>query len=427
MTAFLGDRKDRWTALVVSGGGWPGDYDIVRSLGHAGIRCAVASSDPASIAFRSRFVDAAIPLPPFEPRHAGRIVSLLLEAARRFVSAPVLFYVGDSELLLTAEYRGALSSFYRFLLPDPGLLDNLTSKSAFHDFALKNDIPVPEGVVVRSMDELHRLREIPFPCIVKPSFNRDWFPVADETSSGYKGRLRRFADREELLAFCRGLPSWESGILIQSFVGTMGHPVTSFLGYFDEASRCLGSFVGRDVRTIPPFVGDATFSEIIENDDLRHAAIAMLSRIGMRGIVKVDYVLDEDRGTYQVLEIEPHFQAWHLLGSYAGMNLPLVAYQHLRREPLTGIRSAKSASLLWFRPDVTAYLRAYRKTGHWTFVRYVRSLVRPSCFRIFDAHDPRPFLASSLNLLKKVAGRMKTTLFGFWKDPGRLHLQDAQP
>lgn len=401
-------NNESWKALAFTGGGWPGDYDIVRSLGHAGIRSAVASSDPSSIAFYSRFVDRRVVLPPIEQQHEHRILRSLLEISSRQQERPVLYYVGDSELLFVAKYAGVLSSTYRFLLPDEQLLGCITNKAAFYDFAERHQLPVPRTMVVASSDELvDRLKEVEFPCIVKPPYNRDWFWRSQQRPArNYKEGLRKIESPKELVSFCNNLPTWGSGIIVQSYVQGGENQTTSFLGYFDEHSQCLGSFIGREVRTNPPVTGNPTFSEIIEQGGLEQFSVDTLGRLGMKGIVKVDYAWDDRERMFRILEIEPHYQPWHLLGSYLGCNLAMIAYRHQRGETMDQRVRARMGSLLYFRPDLEGYLKAYWKTGGWPIGKYFNSLLQTDCYRIFDPRDMKPFLASVAGFCRRLMLRL---------------------
>jgi predicted ATP-grasp superfamily ATP-dependent carboligase len=172
--------------------------------------------------------------------------------------------------------------------------------------------------------------------------------------------------------------------------------VTCFHGYFDENSRCLGNFLSRDIRTSPPQVGEMTLSETFHDERLTRQSVEYLQRIGFRGIAKIDYKKDAASGQYKILEIESHYHVWHLLGTYAGVNLPAIASRHLNGEPVEppdGYRD--KVRLLWLSRDVWTYVSGYRKMG-WTLTRYLASLTGVTHYRLFDALDPLPLIESAI-------------------------------
>ncbi|HEV8539335.1 MAG TPA: hypothetical protein VGR15_10510, partial [Bacteroidota bacterium] len=288
--------KNDNTALILSGGGWPGAYDIVRALGRAGIDAIVASSQPDDIAFYSRYTCGRIHLPRFESTNHAEILSLLIEIASATREKPVLFYTGDSELEFMRRYREELSLYYRFLLPPRNILEELTDKSLFYDMARSYDLPVPFTRKFANAAELQEeIETVPFPCIVKPPLNRDWFwrTLEERRQFGcYKSALRRFDSRQDLLKFCTALPDRASGFLVQSYIESDDRGTVCFNGYFDDNSQCLGHVIGQDIRTNPPETGESAYSRTVHDEGLAKLSIEYLQRLQFRGIVKIDYKWD---------------------------------------------------------------------------------------------------------------------------------------
>ncbi|HYQ86234.1 MAG TPA: hypothetical protein VES59_03220 [Bacteroidota bacterium] len=390
-------------AVILSGGGWPGAYDIVRALGLAGVKSIVVSSQPDDIAFHSRYVEGRINLPEFQPCQYGRIADALEAIGTSEREKPVLFYVGDAEVAFVQQFRDRLREYFRFLLPEDRLTTTLLNKSLFYEFARGCDLPVPSAESFSDVRDLRkRIGAVAFPCIVKPSFNQDWFWKNREERDrlpSYKQALRRFGSKDDLLEFADALPERASGFVVQSYIDGGDDAITSFHGYFNEQSECLGYFLGREIRTNPPHTGESAYSRTIYNESLAKRSIDYLRRIGMRGIVKIDYKLDARTNDFKMMEIEPHFQFWHLLGAYAGVNLPLIAYRHQRDERVAISGSyADDLRMLYFLPDIRAFWGGYRKSGEWALVPYLKSFMKKKYYRVFDPLDPLPFVRSVMGL-----------------------------
>jgi len=398
-------------AVIVSGGGWPGAYDIVRALGLAGVRSIVASSQKDDIAFASRHVQDGLRLPPFSPDNDAAILDRLERLGRAQTQRPALFYVGDSELAFVHRHRDQLEPHFRFLLPDPELVVALMNKVRFAALAVEHGLPVPRTLAFADAAEVRRRVDVvPFPCIVKPAYNWDWFwtnPEERERLPSYKHALRRFDSEEALLEFCEALPRRSAGLLIQSYVEGPDDAITTFHGYFDARSRCLGYFLGQEVRTYPPGTGDSVYSRTIHDPELAARSIDYLTRLKIRGIVKIDYKVDARSHVAQLMEIEPHFQFWHLLGAYAGVNLPLLAYQAPGEAPERGDGDyADDLHMLHLVKDLRAFWGGYRRTGEWTLSSYLGSHAKRKHYRIFDLTDPRPFVHSTAGFVRRGIGRM---------------------
>ena len=393
-------------AFVISGGGWPGAYDIVRALGRENISCVVASSQKNEIAFSSRYVKRKIILPPFQPSHFDEILEILIRSSLPCTGRPVLYYVGDIELEFVFHYKDRLLSAFRFLLPPDDVLTGVCNKGLFPQLAMRFGLPIPATIVFATIEDLAAsVESIRFPCIVKPVLNRDWFGKNNldrQKIGSYKKALKRFGSKDELAAFCSVMPYRSSQLVVQSYIDGNEESVVNFNGYFDEKSNCLGYFTGREIRTNPPINGESAYSELYDEDAIARLSIESLRRLRFRGIVKIDYKWDSVEKDFKMIEIEPHYQFWHLLGSYAGINLAWIAFCHQRGEshPPTG-RIKTNERMLYLRQDIAAYINEYRKTERWPLVQYVASIFRKQHYRVFDPLDPYTFLKSTMGFLKR--------------------------
>ncbi len=395
------------SALVISAGGSPVAYDIVRSLGIAGIRSHVASPDRDDIAFASRYRGEKLLVPGLQRENDTRILSTLLDFARHQPSPLVLFYASDAELSFVRRTRQSLQSAFRFLLPREELLESVFNKAAFAKFARTHGLPIPESHSVRSQEELHSIiPTLVFPCIVKPAYSQDWVwetREQEEQFGPYKNALQRFDSPEALIRFCGALPRRADGFVVQSYIDGRDETITSFHGYFDESSACLGSFTGRKIRTYPPHTGGSTYIEVVHEPELEKLSTDCLKRIGFQGIVKIDYKWNNTERYYRILEINPRYNLWQLLGAYAGVNLAALAHDHQR----IGTRGstpllARNDRLLYLKQDLRAFVTGYRHTGEWSISSYLSSLVDARMhFRIFDLRDPIPFVQSAFSFLMR--------------------------
>lgn len=385
-------------AAVVMCGGGRGAYDIVRSLGEAGIASAVFASHAGDAALRSRYVRRSLLLPEFREWNFPDILRRVIAFGASCPERPVLFYVGDSEIDFVSRYRDELSRWFRFVLPPERVLRAVMSKAQFIEFARTAQLPVPAAASFADAAELEAaIATLRFPCIVKPAYNQDWFwetPELEARFGNYKSALRRFDRTEDLRAFCAALPRRRAGFVVQSYIDGIDERLVSFHGYLDERSRCLGYFLTREIRTNPPRTGESTYCETVQDEALARSSLLWLARIGFRGIVKIDYIWDARAQSYQMLEIEPHYQAAHLLGASCGVNLAQIAFRDARGEPVEMAGPcAHRVRLLDLAQDFKAYWRGYRKMNEWSAGRYLRSLVAgKKLFRLCNLRDPLPFL-----------------------------------
>lgn len=387
------------TAVVISAGGSPGAFDMVRCLRREGIKSCVMSSQSRDIAFYSRGCADRVVLPPFEKANYEFIADRLLEYAGSGPEKPVLYYASDPELRFVWEYRHTLEPFYRFLLPTEETFESLFSKVLFAGFAERHGLPVPESIVCRDMDDLHRqMSRVPFPCIVKPAFSEQWKWKADDLSvkyGPYKSALRKFEAEEDLTDFCQGLPQNNGGFLVQKYVEGRDESIYSFHGYFDKFSNCRGWFVGRKIRTYPMHTGGSSFITTLNDKGLADMSIKFLQEMGYRGIVKIDYKRDAETGAFRMFEVNTRYNLWQVLGMLAGINLAALAFFDQAGFPVEDMRACMpEKKLLYFKQDLRAFMTGYAKTGEWTLGSYLRSLAGRAGYRVLDFRDPVPFIVS---------------------------------
>ncbi|MEW5798537.1 MAG: ATP-grasp domain-containing protein [Bacteroidota bacterium] len=412
-------------AVVISSGDSPGAFDIVRSLGREGISAVVASSHSDDIAYHSRYCSGKILLLPFSPDTEEENLGRLIGFARNLPEPPVLYYASDPELSFVCRHRDMLCRWYKFLLPADFVLECLFNKVLFSSFAAAYRLPVPATVVAHDVSELPQLlSSVDFPCIVKPAFSEDWqWDTYEqwERFGPYKKALHRMTSADELMDFCTALPKRQSGFLIQSYIDGRDESIYSFHGYFDEQSNCWGYFVGRKIRTYPPHTGGSTFIQTCHHPTLAELSVKYLQRIRFQGIVKIDYKWDQHDNEFKILEINPRYNLWEVLGAYAGVNLVSIAYRHQRgMTSLPQPKYRENIRLLYFKQDIRSFFEGYFQMKEWSLTRYVRSLCQKNHFRVLDVWDIMPFVFSLLNFLKRNIAR---TLF-FTESPSPVRSKE---
>ncbi|HTR81301.1 MAG TPA: hypothetical protein VMM58_06680 [Bacteroidota bacterium] len=380
-------------AVVLSGGGSPAAFDVLRSLALGGIRTVVASSQRNEIALFSKECVENVPLPALEPANDEETLKALIGFAQWCVNPPVLFYASGKELSFVIRTRDRLSKYFRFLLPPPDLLECLSDDVQFDKFAKMARIPVPDSVALDAMEQLADvLPSIDFPCVVKPAGGAN-APRPMTT-------IRIASNADELWRLCSALPEPEAGFLVQSYIDGSEEGLLSFHGYFDERSRCLCSFIEQQIRTFPPQRGRGTYMQTKHHPMLLKLSILYLQRLKAVGMASINYKWDPHSEQFKVLEITPGCGMWNVLGSYAGVNLVHTAYQHLSgKEILPQTSYENGVRLVDVRADVRSLVHTALSRKGRNIFEYVLSLRDKKYFRVFDPQDIFPFVVSLLNFL----------------------------
>jgi len=376
-----------------------GDLNMLRCFVGSGVRTVALSSDPSSLTFYSRhcgqrrlIADCGV-----DPVAA---VADLRALGRLLPGRPVLFYGDDATLLLVSRNRAELAERFRFLLPEAGLVEALVDKLRFAALARELALPVPRTVSSaehRTADAI--ARALPGPWILKPFCHLGW-----RTSSAVLGlgvgpvKALHAGDRDELGRMLARIESFSSDFVVQEHISGGEDHVYSFHAYLDAARRSLGHYVGRKIRTYPRSAGVSTYLELVDEPELTRLGFEVLERLGLQGVVKLDFKRDPRTGRFYLLEVNPRFSLWNHLGAASGVNLPLLAYRDLAGLPALPAAPARTGvRWLSLADDARTFVRSFAPAGELSLWGWLASLRGPKVYDVFAWDDPSPFV---INLVR---------------------------
>jgi D-aspartate ligase len=384
----------------------PGDLNMLRCFAGTGVRTVVLSSDPDAPTFFSRHcgqrrmaADAAA-----DPRAALADLVLL---GKLLPGRPVLYYGDDAMLLLVSRHRAELRERFRFSLPDAARVEALVDKIRFAKLASELGLPVPRTVTSAELRTAAEIaRAVPPPWIVKPSCHLGWRYSPAVLGLGV-GPVKALAARDvaELGRVLDRVASFSPEIVVQEHVPGGEEEVHSFHAYLDGRGKVLGHYVGRKIRTYPRNAGVSTYVELCAEPELTRMGLAVLERLELRGVVKLDWKRDPRTGRFYLLEVNPRFSLWNHLGAASGVNLPLLAYRDLAgisAEPAPPARTG--VRWLSFGDDARAFVRGYAPAGELTLAGWLRSLRGSKVYDVFAWDDPSPFV---MHVARSLGGRAR--------------------
>ena len=381
---------------VVVGGTGPGTLGLVRSLSRADIPVILLHENGFAPAMHTSYgrkiVSQAASGPP--------LVEDLLALSNTIAGPAVLFLNSDDAVLTVSKYRAELEQKYLFRLPSPASLTPLMHKASFQSLAETYGFPVPHSVAVGNISDLNRLRELRFPCIIKPSrpnanYIKGLFP------RGYKvASLRQAED------VCGRIVPILPNLVVQEWIEGPDSNLYFCLQYRGVDGITVCSFTGRKLSIWPPDVG-LTASCTTASDvrpilqPLTEAFFQQVSFVGMGGIE-----FKRDSRTGEFLMIEPtvgRIDGQEEVATLHGANIPVAAYFYEAGLPVP--RVGEDPTPVVWRDSLL----------HWRSVRSncSRSAVS-SKMRVYDAYwrfnDPVPaffhILAEGVESLRRTVRRV---------------------
>lgn len=364
-----------------------GNIDLVRPLGLAGIRCAVAAPRGHPV-FHSRFVCKASSWVEDETNDHARIEALLrFGAAQR--EPPVLFYEGDSQLLLVSRHREALAQGFRFVIADSTIVEDLTDKARFQALAARLDLPVPAALLINASGSSPSDIDLRFPVVIKPTQHRGAWAAIEGA-----GKALVVNTVEDLKRLWPRLAAADLDLIVQEAIPGPESCIESYHIYADQRCTTVAEFTGRKIRTFPLSCGHSTALETTDCADVRALGQDIVQKLGLHGVAKFDFKRGPN-GKLHLLEINPRFSLWHHLGAIAGVNIPALVYADLAGLPRPQGRTAR-AGVRWCKPweDV----RAARACGLPT-ITWLLWTLRCEAKSSIAWDDPIPLLRGALSRL----------------------------
>jgi D-aspartate ligase len=379
-----------------------GGIDLVRSLGLAGIRCAVVAPEGSAL-FHSRYAERILPV---DVEREEVLIESLVRFGTGQARRPVLYFDEDTHLLMVSRHRKRLAAAFRFTLPDAELIEKLVDKGRFQEMAEAMSLPVPRARRLHPTPATPEL-DLQYPFIIKPLTRLEsWKSIAQSS------KAIRVDRPTELHAVWPSL--WPAGIelLAQELIPGPETRIESYHVYVDDQGQIAGEFTGRKIRTYPAVYGHSSALTVTDSRgeaaDVAALGAQVSARIGLRGVAKFDFKRAPD-GSLHLLEINARFNLWHHLGAAAGVNLPALVYADLTgraRPPPSAVRPG----VCWCRVDQDrlAAREAGLSTASWL------AWVARCEARSISVADPMPFLMPRLARLK----RMLPAIGGLHGRPG---------
>ncbi len=215
----------------------------------------------------------------------------------------VLLPTLDSELRAVSTLAEALrAQGIRTFVPTVESLERST-KAHLHKLASYDGVTVPESEPIQTDDALPRLiRRFGLPIMVK---------------GVYYGGIVAHSEADAVQAFHHFVASWGLPVVVQRYIAGEEYNVAA-IG--DGHGAMIGAVAMRKLMITDK--GKGWSGVTVGNPELIEMTEAVISALGWRGPLEVEFLRDRESGKLHVVEINPRFPAWIHLSAGAGQNLP---------------------------------------------------------------------------------------------------------
>jgi D-aspartate ligase len=339
-----------------------GGLGAIRSLGRLGVPVYGMHEDPLAPAARSRYLHGRwiwrAPTDDAEEVHAG-----LMTLTERIGRPALLIPTDDAGAIFLAERGSELRR--HFLFPDPpsDLPRRLAGKYTLYQLCSEIGVPCVAAALPESLSDAHDFADrVGFPVMVKLA--TPW-----RSSSAQGLRSTSVVHTGDELTRCWQACAGSEGTGLMDGLGLMLQEYIPpgqdyfFHGYCDAHSRCRPAFVGIKERSYPANAGLTSYGRWVDKPRLHREATELVTRLGFRGIVDLDYRLDFRDGQYKLLDFNPRLGAqFRLFSDTAGIDVVIAAHLDLTGRAIPQGSPLLGRSFLVENYDPIAALR-YRRSG----------------------------------------------------------------
>src|SRR4051812_6085446 len=324
------------TCPVVVVGGSVAGLGVVRSLSGTGAPVSVLDTSHFNAALWSRHCEGRV----IAHLSGRQLIDELKAEGSRFAHRPLLVLTQDASVEAASRWRDELEPYYRLLLPPPAIVEIFNDKGEFHDFAMRENFSVPEGVVIRCMDDLGRIETLQLPVIVKPARKTDLH------ESGLD-RAARFDRLEDATAHCMALMKLKASAIVQEWVDGPDNQIFFCLFFCDLSGQPLRFFTGRKLSAYPAGVGStATCIAAPEaHAELKALTVRLTSMTRYAGIGGLEFKRDARTGEFIIIQPTVGRTDWQdEIATRSAVNTPAAPRMHATGRSIEPVETARIGS-----------------------------------------------------------------------------------
>lgn len=316
----------------------------------------------------------------------------------------VLVPCSDMAMLMISRHREELSPWFHILLPEADVVEMLTDKIRFVEFAQEKGLPIPKTFILRNrLDAEQAADQLTYPCVLKPPVKT---PAWEQNA---RTKVFRVESAEELRSLYDRCCGWAAPLLVQEWVEGGESDLYSCNCYFSRSSEPLATFIARKIRQWPPATGTSCLGEECRNDIVLRDSLRLFQSVGYQGLGYVE--MKQDRRTGKHFIIEPNIgrpTGRSAIAEAGGVELLYTMYCDAVGRPLPSKRQQhyRGAKWIYWRRDFQSAWYYWRR-GELSLRQWWQSLRGRKVCAVLDWSDPGPFCG---DLLKVVRGSVEVIL-----------------
>lgn len=366
---------------------------IVRSLAMYGVEVLGAYVEENEFGRHSRYCKP-IRLPRLE--HGEKdFLRELIEKVGDPVGKPVLLSQSDQYVMCMSRNREELQAYFRFVLPEHELLEDLVRKDRSVRYVAEKGLRVPETYIGSKNDRVEEIVvRVTFPCVVKP---------VDSFSVNFGAKVLTFSDKESLELFLRNRPELLGNIVIQELVPGGDSNIYQATCFRQKGANEWPIFTMRKIRQYPAGFGITSYGISESVPPLEKIVREFLLTINYQGFISIEFKKHLQTGEWFFIEANPRLPYYHALIHDSGINFPYMYYENALGVKVNGDGClAQKDGVRWVNLASDYSTASKASFGEVGLGRWLVSVLRARSFAYFQVSDMKPFFLHTQYLIKMV-------------------------
>lgn len=290
-----------------------------RSLGEVGIPIYVIDKNNC-LARYSKYCNKFFRCPEY---NTDEFITFLISLAEtENIRNWVLIPSNDHALYSISKNKTILESYYKIIVDNFDVIEKIYDKSKLLSFAKECNLPVPETISIRNIDEAIS-KQLSFPLLIKGRNGLTFYKAIGKKALVAHNKSQLFTH----LYSIKGKIEIEN-TFIQELIPNDGTNKTISFTAFCEKGQIKTFWVGAKLREHPIRFGTATFAKSIYNEECHKQSVKLLKALNYSGVCEIEYLKDPRDGYFKLIEINPRTWLWVGLAKACGIDYAKILYSY---------------------------------------------------------------------------------------------------
>lgn len=286
------------TLVIVTGADTPTGLSTARAIRRTGVATLGVIEDDSAPAAASRCWAGRLRVSGSPDEQLKQLICW--GKNQSFKHRPVLLFSQDSHVQAAWRLEDELSQYFQVPLPVREKGELMMDKTSFHEWALINNIGVPESRVVENHDALIEAGyKLKFPLILKPLVRSEVWNKAFKSQKFFT-----LASQQQLSSFATFQDPFQFAdrFVLQEWIPGGDSEVFFVLLGFDEKGNVLSRVGGRKIWQWPPLGGSTALCQLWPDPVLLDLGESIARKLNMVGLGSIEFKRDPRSGRYLVTE-----------------------------------------------------------------------------------------------------------------------------